>query len=250
MRRSLAILILCAAALTLLARSQSNAQSPQTPPPPAEQKQPEVHVTYLNVCTPPDDEKKLLGDMLAHISASPAFSADFEISRGRTGATTGELAAKLAGGALPPSSWVRMRHDLSSGYYANVQYSMTRDENGIVEVLVFRVRDPKEVMQVALSDSVTVTDPGIVLSADTPAARVKIERFGKSSVGLAHCPGADQREYEPLFRSANKVLASYRDLLGIRRTVPAEFSRLGPINVAKPKKTAAAAAPTKAKQKP
>jgi hypothetical protein len=249
MRRSFVLLILSAAAVTAVARAQTPTTQTPAQPPAVEQKQPEVHVTYLNVCTPPDDEKKLLGDTLAHISSAPAFSPDFEISRGRTGATSGELAAKLAGGVLPPSSWVRMRHDLASGYYANVQYSMTRDENGIIEVLVFRVRDPKEVMQVAISDSVTVTDPGIVLSADTPAARVKIERFGKSSVGLAHCPGADQREYEPLFLSANKVLASYRDLLGIRKTVPAEFSRLGPINVAKPKKTAAAA-PAKSKQKP
>ncbi|MBI2677197.1 MAG: hypothetical protein HYX28_00270 [Candidatus Koribacter versatilis] len=223
MRHTLALLTLCAAAFAPIAFGQDQPQQP----PATEPKPPEVHVTYLNVCTPPEDEKQLLTASLAHISMKPPFASDFEVARGRTGATTGELAAKLAGGALPPSSWVRVRREFASGYYANVQYSMTRDESGIAEVLVFRVRDPREVMQVAISDGVTSTDPAAVLATDTPAARIKIERFGKSSVGLAHCPGADQKEYQPLFRSANQVLASYRDLMGIRKTVPAEFARIG-----------------------
>lgn len=224
MRFTLALLTLCAAAFAPTAFGQDQPQQPPATGP----KSPEVHVTYLNVCTPPEDEKKLLTDSLVNISMKPPFASDFEVARGRTGMTSGELAAKLAGGgALPPSTWVRLRREFANGYYANVQYSMTRDEGGIAEVLVFRVRDPKEVMQVAISDGVTTTDPAAVLATDTPAARIKIERFGKSSVGLAHCPGADQREYQSLFRSASQVLASYRDLMGIRKTVPAEFARLG-----------------------
>jgi hypothetical protein len=221
MRHTLILLVLLTFAPIVLGQEQ-----PQQPP--ADTKQPEVHVTYLNVCTPQDDEKKLLTETLERIPAQPGFSSDFEVARGRTGMTSGELAAKLAGGGpLPPSTWVRMRREFAKGYWANVQYSMTRDEAGIAEVLVFRVRDPKEVMQVAISDTVTVTDPGAVLAADTPAGRIKIERFGKSSVGLTHCPGADQKPYQSLFRSASRTLSLYRDLLGARTGVPAEFARLG-----------------------
>ncbi|MDP9267733.1 MAG: hypothetical protein M3P27_05325 [Acidobacteriota bacterium] len=259
MRQILALLVLSIATFAPHTFSQDQPQ----PPPAGETKQPEVHVTYLNVCTPQDDEKKLLTDTLARIPAQPGFSSDFEVARGRTGVTSGELAAKLAGaGALPPSTWVRMRREFAKGYWANVQYSMTRDEAGIAEVLVFRVRDPKEVMQVAISDTVTVTDPASVLAADTPAARIKIERFGKSSVGLTHCPGADQKAYQSLFRGASRTLSLYRDLLGARTGVPAEFARLGggaPKSTAKPKKPAgtapasppdAAPAPKSKPQKP
>jgi len=220
-------LLAFAAVLCPHALAQQPTQPPPQPPP-ADTKQPEVHVTYLNVCTPEADEKKLLADTLERIPAQPAFSSDFEISRGKTGVTTGELAAKLTGGgAIPASTWVRMRREFAKGYWANVQYSMTLDEAGIAEVLVFRVRDPKEVMQVAISDTVTVTDPGAVLAADTPAGRIKIERFGKSSVGLTHCPGADQKAYQSLFRSATRTLTQYRDLLGVRTMVPGEFARVG-----------------------
>jgi hypothetical protein len=236
--------LLFVAAFAAPAVSQDQPQQP-----PAADQQPPVHVTVLNVCTPPDDEKKLLADTLAHIAAKPAFSSDFEVARGRTAATGGELAARL-GGTVPASTWVRMRREFASGYFANVQYSMTRDDSGIAEVLVFRVRDPKEVMQIALSDAVTsAADPGMVLAGDTPAARIKIERFGKSSVGLAHCPGADQKPYQALFTNANQVLASYRTILGARTTVPGEFARLGKAPAAKPKKAASGTAPS-AKSKP
>ena len=241
MRHTLALLVLATLAPSVFCQEQ-----PQQPPA-ADTKQPEVHVTYLNVCTPQDDEKKLLTETLDRIPAQPGFSSDFEVARGHTGMSSGELAAKLAGGVnLPPSTWVRMRREFAKGYWANVQYSMTRDEAGIAEVLVFRVRDPKEVMQVAISDTVTVTDPGAVLAADTPAGRIKIERFGKSSVGLTHCPGADQKAYQALFRSASRTLSLYRDLLGARTGVPAEFARLGggaPKSGVKTKKPAGAAAP-------
>jgi len=244
MRHSLTLITLAVAILCSVAFAQD--QTPPAQQPPADvAKQPEVHVTYLNVCTPEADEKKILADTLERIPAQPAFSADFEVARGKTGVTTGELAAKLTGGgAIQASTWVRMRREFAKGYWANVQYSMTMDQDGIAEVLVFRVRDPKEVMQVAISDTVTAGDPAAVLAADTPAARIKIERFGKSSVGLTHCPGADQKAYQALFRGATRALSQYRDLLGVRTTVPGEFARLGagatstkpkrPVGVAKP----------------
>lgn len=197
------------------------------------QESPQVRVNYLNVCTPSDDEKKEIAAALQRISLQPAFAADFEVARGRSSMAEPGSPARVvferAGlGDVPPSTWVRVRREFPpSAYLSNVQYSMTRDDSSIVETLVFRVRDPKDLLQIAISDSVTGTNvPAAVLAADTPAARVKLERFGKSSVVLARCPAAGQAAYDDLFRSASAVLAKYRDLLGIRRTVPAEFARI------------------------
>jgi len=63
----------------------------------------------------------------------------------------------------------------------------------MVETLVLRVRDPKDLMEVAIEDSASaVTSASAMLSADTPAARVKLERFGKSSV-CSPLPAAEGR---------------------------------------------------------
>jgi hypothetical protein len=78
-----------------------------------------------------------------------------------------------------------------------------------------------------------------MLSVNTPASRVRLERFGKSSVALARCLGVeggpvpDQTAYEPLFRSASEVLANYRGLLGVKKTVPEELAKI--TGEAKPK---------------
>ncbi len=72
-----------------------------------------------------------------------------------------------------------------------------------------------------------------MLTTSTPASRIKLERFGKSSVVLARCSGSeagpapDQSAYEPLFQSASSVLSNYRGLLGARTTVPEELARVG-----------------------
>jgi len=77
---------------------------------------------------------------------------------------------------------------------------------------------PKELIQVALEDSASaVSSPETMLIANTPASRIRLERFGKSSVALARCsasggPAPDQSAYEPLFRNASEVLANYRSL--------------------------------------
>ena len=71
-----------------------------------------------------------------------------------------------------------------------------------------------------------------MVAANTPASRVRLERFGKSSIALARCTGSengpppDQSAYEPLFRSASEVLANYRSLLGVRHTVPGELAQI------------------------
>jgi hypothetical protein len=114
-----------------------------------------------------------------------------------------------------------------------VQYSFSVDPKNMVETLVFRVRDPKDLMQVSIEDSASaVATPATMLTSSTPASRIKLERFGKSSVVLARCAGSeagpvpDQTAYEPLFQSASAILSNYRGLLGARSTVPDELERV------------------------
>jgi hypothetical protein len=130
--------------------------------------------------------------------------------------------------------------------FSTVQYSFSNDPKNMVETLVFRVRDPKDLMQVSIEDSASaVTSAATMLSTSTPASRVKLERFGKSSVVLARCfateagPAPDQSAYEPLFQTASAVLSNYRGLLNARTTVPEELARLGGVTEAKPKPSSA-----------
>jgi hypothetical protein len=94
-----------------------------------------------------------------------------------------------------------------------------------------------------------------MVAANTPASRIRLERFGKSSIALARCTGSengpppDQSAYEPLFRSASEVLANYRSLLSVRRTVPAELAQIsGPKEAAKPKSAKPGAKPAEEKK--
>jgi hypothetical protein len=114
-----------------------------------------------------------------------------------------------------------------------VQYSFSDDGQTMVETLVLHVRDPKDLIQVSMEDSASaISSVATMVAANTPASRIRLERFGKSSVALARCAGADngappdQSAYEPLFRSASEVLADYRRQLGVRRTVPAELAQI------------------------
>ena len=97
----------------------------------------------------------------------------------------------------------------------------------------------------------SISSAATMLAANTPASRIRLERFGKSSVALALCSGADngpapnQSAYEPLFRSASEVLADYRSLLGVRHMVPAELSQIPTAGPAKPKSAKPAAKPLK-----
>jgi hypothetical protein len=71
-----------------------------------------------------------------------------------------------------------------------------------------------------------------MVAANTPVNRIRLERFGKSSVALARCndsdkgPAPDQSAYEPLFRTGSEILANYRRLLGAKRTVTAELAQI------------------------
>jgi hypothetical protein len=64
-------------------------------------------------------------------------------------------------------------------------------------------------------------------------------------------PPPDQSAYDPLFRAASEVLANYRSLLGVRRTVPAELAQIPgaePKLPAKPKSAKPAASPAEEKK--
>jgi hypothetical protein len=216
--------------------------------------QPQVKVNMLNVCTPSADEQKEIASALAKIPKQPLFDADFEVSRGRS--TLTDMPAMLAAGqsghvAGEPSvaNYVRMRREFSvQALFASVQYSFSNDGSTMVETLVLHVRDPKDLIQVSLEDSASsVTTAETMLTANTPVSRVRLERFGKSSVALARClatedhPAPDQSAYEPLFHSASDVLANYRNLLGAKTLVPEELAKISgeskPKAIPKPKAT-------------
>ncbi len=204
----------------------------------AAQQQPQVKVNMLNVCSPSPEEQQEISAALTKVPKQPLFSADFEVARGRT--TMAESPSFLQPGSsaqvseASAATWVRIRREFSvQALFSSVQYSFSVDAKNLMETMVFRVRDPKELMQLAIEDSASaVTTPAGMLSTSTPVSRIKLERFGKSSVVLARCQGSegasapDQSVYEPLFRAATAVIANYRDLLGAKRTVPDELSRV------------------------
>jgi hypothetical protein len=201
--------------------------------------QPQVKVNMLNVCTPSAEEQKEIAAALARVPKQPLFGTDFEITRGRSTLTDMPNFLQPGQGAQvseDPSTakYVRIRREFSvQALFSSVQYSFSNDGHNMVETLVLHVRDPKELIQVALEDSASaVTGAEAMLTANTPANRVRLERFGKSSVALARClasengPPPDQSAYEPLFRGASDVLANYRALLGVKRIVPEELVKI------------------------
>lgn len=209
--------------------------------------QPQVKVNVLNVCTPSVEEQKEIASALARVPKQPLFSADFEVSRGRS--TLAEAPNFLQPGQSSqksdePSvaSYVRIRREFSvQALFSMVQYSFSNDGQDMVETLVLHVRDPKDLIQVSLEDSASsIGSPETMLAANTPATRVRLERFGKSSVALARCAGSEngpppnQDAYDPLFRSASDVLANYRRLLGVKAIVPEELAKIAARSAPRP----------------
>lgn len=218
--------------------------------------QPQVKVNVLNVCTPSPEEQKEIASALDHIPKQPLFSPDFEVDRGRSTLEQRPDFLKAGDSAQFSSdsgtaAWVRIRREFSvQALFSTVQYSFSQDPANMVETLAFHVRDPKDLMQVSIEDSASsVTTPAAMLGTNTPASRIHLERFGKSSIVLARCAGSedkpapDQSVYEPLFRSASAIVANYRTLLGARHTVPAELARVGSSGASKSKPKNAAKKP-------
>lgn len=210
--------------------------------------QPQVKVNVLNACAPSSADQKEMAAALGRIPKQPLFASDFEISRGRSTLTDtpdflqpGQSA--VVSGEPSVATYVRIRHEFSpQAFFSNVQYSFSNDGQNMVETLVLRVRDAKDLMQVSLEDSASsVTSPADMLAVDNPVSRIRLERFGRSSVALARCTASeggappDQSAYEPLFRSASQVLTNYRALLGVRRAVPEELARVGGAKAKAPK---------------
>ncbi len=183
---------------------------------PAPQKPPDVRVNILNVCSPSEADQKEIHASLSRVPAA-RFASDFEISRGRS---TLDQA--------PTASWVRVRREFGSGVpFVAAQYSFSLDDKSMIESLVFRSREAKDLLQVQLETTITgALDAKSVLDSDTPVNRIKLELFGKPSVVLSRCPTGDQTVYEPLFRQASQVFANYRAAMGIKRLVPRELTQL------------------------
>ncbi|HEY1679759.1 MAG TPA: hypothetical protein VGG04_18735 [Candidatus Sulfotelmatobacter sp.] len=255
MRRNILPILWIALWTLPLAAQQPSAEAPAS-------QQPQVKVNMLNVCTPSAEEQKEIASALARIPKEPLFGNDFEVSRGRS--TLTDMPSFMPAGASshvagepPIASYVRMRREFSvQALFSSVQYSFSNDGQMMVETLVLHVRDPKDLIMVSLEDSASsVTSSEAMLEANTPVSRVRLERFGKSSVALARCSASengqapDQSAYEPLFRSASEVLAHYRNLLGVKTIVPEELAKINaktkPRTVPKAKNGAAKTAPAK-----
>lgn len=201
--------------------------------------QPQVKLNVLNVCSPPAEEQKAIGTALDRIPHTPTFTQDFEIDRGRSllDQAPDFLQPGQSAQVSPDTgvaNWVRIRREFPpKDQFATVQYSFSHDPKSMVETLVFRIRDPKDLMQIAIEDNAaSVTTPATMLSTDTPTSRIKLERFGQSSIVLARCSGSeggpppDQTAYEPLFQKASKVAVRYREILRVRTTIPQELARI------------------------
>lgn len=167
---------------------------------------------------------------LARIPAQPRFTGDFEIARGRSSMDAGV------------SRWVRVRREFGADSpFTTAQYTMAVDleGGGITETLALRLREAKDVVQVALESSVTTGDPAAVLASDTPANHISVERYGKAPLAVKRCAQADQSSSGPLFQSASALLASYRAALGVRSFVPGDLARVGVAQKKQPQTTPA-----------
>lgn len=217
LRRALTIVFLLAAA------SVAQQEQQPVPPQPAPQQpdgKPQVKVNYLNVCTPGTDEQAIIKGALATVQAKHAFSADFEISRGRTSLKD-----------APDAKYVRLRRDFApESPLLTAQYSMSTDSTNTIEILVLHARDPKDFLEVIMESRVSAgaTAPLAMLQVDTPTSRVRVERLNKSSAVLTHCPDVDQSAYEPVFHQASEIMAQYRSALGLRTAFRSDIAWLDP----------------------
>ncbi len=178
--------------------------------------QPQVRVNYLNVCTPNEAEQKQIAAALERVPQA-RFSDEFEISRGRS---------RLQDS--PPANWVRIRKEFpAAATFQNAQYAVTLDDKEIIETLVLRPRDTKELVQLSFSDTLQGSpNLSAVLSASTPPDRIRLELFGKPSIVLTRCPNTNQAVYEPLFRKASEVASRYKSALGVAQVIPGELAGL------------------------
>ena len=227
MRAMLSAVLLCSTALSQNSPAVAR-KSDQGPP---------LRVNVLNVCTPSAEEQQELKSALARLPKAPGFSADYEISRG-VSAVGDDKSAK----------YVRLRRDFKSdSAFATVQYSLSSDPENTIETLVFRARDVKDLLALAIEDklSTAATKPSTVIQSDTPAARLRVERAGKTTLALARCESVDQSQYEPILTQASTALANYRRLLKLRTMLATDVSWLSSGSIPSSSKTSDTAPPSK-----
>ena len=117
------------------------------------QSQPPVKVNVINVCAPSAEEQKEIASALARVPKQPLFSEDFEVDRGHSTLSENPALLQAGVGALTSSesssaNYVRIRREFSiQALFSSVQYSFSVDPKNMVETMVFRVRDPKDLMQ-------------------------------------------------------------------------------------------------------
>ena len=159
----------------------------------AQQQQPQVKVNMLNVCSPSVEEQQEIAAALAKVPKQPLFSPDFEVARGRT--SMEERPSFLQAGAsaqfssdTPVATWVRVRQEFSvQAMFSTVQYSFSVDPKTMMETMVFRVRDPKDLMQLALEDSASaVTSPTAMLENSTYVLRSATGEMIRVHASLNH----------------------------------------------------------------
>jgi hypothetical protein len=215
------ILILGALLLALPAVSQQAAEPNAT--------QPQVKVNVLNVCTPSAGEQKEISAALARIPMQPLFGPDFEVSHGVSTLTDAPNLLQPGQNAQisdEPSvaRYVRIRREFSAqAVFSSVQYSFSNDGQNMVETLVLHLRDPKDLIQVSIEDSASsISSAATMLAANTPASRIRLERFGKSSVALARCAGSQNGPHpDQSLRSACRLSErAWRSSRCDRRTGP------------------------------
>ena len=143
--------------------------------------QPQVKVNVLNVCSPSPEEQQEIASALAHIPKQPLFSPDFEVDRGRSTLEerpdflkTGESAQFSSDSGT--AEWVRIRREFSvQAFFSTVQYSFSHDPKNMVETLIFHVRDPKDLMQLAIEDNASA------VTAPATSARAAAAAHGRTT---------------------------------------------------------------------
>ena len=208
-------IILLVVSVSSVVLAQASPASPKR-----QEQSPAVKVNILNVCTPDAEAQQELKAALSRLPKAPGFSTDYEILRGVSTVEEGKNA-----------KYVRLRRDAKADSpLATIQYSVSVDPANTIETLVFRGRDVKDLLALSIEDKLStgVSKPSAVIQSDTPASRVRVERAGKTTVGLARCQDVDQAQYEPIFAQASTVLADYRRILKLRSMLASDLSWMNP----------------------
>ena len=179
--------------------------------------QPQIRLNYMNVCVPNAKDQEVLVSALNSMLPAASPIADYEQTRGRA-TTENEVVW-----------YIRLRREFpAKSAFTTAQYTIQEDGEKMSEVLVLHPRDSKTTLQILLEDSAPLQSGPLAsfLSVNSPVTRIKIERFGSSSVGLSRCEEADQHAYDAIFHQASQVFAAYRGSLGLKSLLRTDLTWL------------------------